>query len=220
MVLCDNPLNTRGGIKSEFKPHETFTLFKLSTYQNLLPTRGSLQKYFLERSGQLCDYYLNTTASKYKKQQLLLFGIMPVEENRYYSIVKDYIAYKLRQNNIFLAGYHENSNSLAAARHLRIVADELIEENKQLFDSMCDQLHLTPATTYTTFVGIADEIFQTGKNWGRIVAFLAFGATLAVYCAQREDLAQLINNIVEWVSMYMDQTLGSWIDDNGGWVRT
>ncbi|XP_068710754.1 apoptosis regulator R1-like [Montipora capricornis] len=132
-------------------------------------------------------------------------------------IVKDYIAYKLRQRNIFLAGYNVNDIPSAAACHLRRVADELIQENEQLFDSMCDQLHLTHASTYATFVGIADEIFQTGKNWGRIVAFLAFGATLAVYCVQKEDLAELLNNIVEWVSIYMEQNLGGWIDENGGW---
>ena len=149
---------------------------------------------------------------------------MPTVEDKrlqsFHNIVKDYIAYKLRQHNIFLAGYHENSSPSAAACHLRRVADELIEENSQLFDSMCDQLHLTHATTYSTFVGIADEIFQSGKNWGRIVAFLAFGATLAVYCAQKEDLAQNIDNIVEWLSIYMDQNLSGWIDDNGGWVST
>lgn len=131
-------------------------------------------------------------------------------------IVRDYVGYKLRQRNIFLTGYHVESTS-PAARHLRRVADELIEENRQLFETMCDQLHLTPASTYATFVGIADEIFQTGTNWGRIVAFLAFGATLVVYCASREDLAQLIENIVEWISLYMNQNLGPWINSNGGW---
>lgn len=133
-------------------------------------------------------------------------------------IVKDYVGYKLRQKNIFLDGYNVNESPSAAACHLRRVADELIEENRQLFDSMCDQLHLTHASTYATFVGIADEIFQTGKNWGRIVAFLAFGATLAVYCVQKEDLAELLDNIIEWLSLYMEQNLGQWINENGGWV--
>ncbi|CAH3104385.1 unnamed protein product [Pocillopora meandrina] len=142
------------------------------------------------------------------------------EENRLQSfrnIVNDYVGYRLRQKNIFLPGYHENLPPSKAARHLRRVADELIEENSQLFDSMCDQLHLTHATTYPTFVGIADEIFQNGENWGRIVAFLAFGATLAVHCAQKEDLASNIDNIVDWVSAYMNEKLSPWIDDNGGW---
>lgn len=142
---------------------------------------------------------------------------MPVQANRYRDLVKDFISYKLRQNQIFIPGYNEDS-STKASRHLRLIADELIADNNELFESMCDQLHLTPTTTYPTFVGIADEIFQTGKNWGRIVAFLAFGATLAVYCAQREELFQLVNDIVEWVSRYMDQNLADWIEDNGGWV--
>jgi len=41
---------------------------------------------------------------------------------------------------------------------------------------------------------------------------------LTVYCAQKEDLAQLIDSIVEWVSMYMNQKLSVWIEANGGWV--
>ncbi|EDO42634.1 predicted protein [Nematostella vectensis] len=133
-------------------------------------------------------------------------------------MVKDFIGYKLRQNNIFLEGFNMESPT-KASKHLRIVADELIADNSELFHSMCDQLHLTPISTYPTFVGIANEIFQSGKNWGRVVAFLAFGATLAVYCAQREELHELVNDIVEWVSRYMDQNLSCWIRENGGWVR-
>lgn len=139
-------------------------------------------------------------------------------ENRFQEIVSDYVSYKLRQNEVFLEGFGEPSNPSQAALYLRRVADELIEANRQLFDSMCDRLNLTQTTTYSTFVGIADEMFQSGQNWGRIVAFLAFGATLVVYCAQREDLASLVNNIVGWLSRYMEQNLGNWIDENGGLV--
>ena len=48
-------------------------------------------------------------------------------------IVRDYVGYKLWQRNIFLAGYHVDSIPSPEARLLRQVADELIEENKQLF---------------------------------------------------------------------------------------
>lgn len=176
--------------------------------------------------GSQCVVYINFAPQKTQERIWLTWltrlpQMMPMgHENllqSFQEIVKDYVGYKLRQRNIFLAGYHVESTS-PAARHLRRVADELIEENRQLFETMCDQLHLTPASTYATFVGIADEIFQTGTNWGRIVAFLAFGATLVVYCASREDLAQLIENIVEWISLYMNQNLGPWINNNGGWV--
>ena len=80
---------------------------------------------------------------------------------------------------------------------------------------MCEQLHLT--LSYPTFAQIADEIFQSGKNWGRVASFVAFGATLAVHCAQREELHELVNDIVEWVLCYIDQNLSCWIRENGGW---
>jgi len=143
---------------------------------------------------------------------------MPMRDSKYREVVKDYIGYKLRQNSIFIEGYNVDE-STSTSQHLRRVGDELIADNRDLFDSMCDQLHLTPTTTYPTFVGIADEIFHTGKNWGRIVAYFAFGATLAVYCARREELFNLVDDIVEWVSRYMDQNLSEWIEENGGWVR-
>jgi len=39
-----------------------------------------------------------------------------------------------------------------------------------------------------------------------------------VYCVQKEDLAELLDNIIEWLSLYMEQNLGQWINENGGWV--
>lgn len=148
---------------------------------------------------------------------------MPVsEESRFFNIVKDYVGYKLRQNGINIAGYHENGSPSKVSVDLRRVADELTAANRELFDSMCDQLHLTQNSAYPTFVGIADEVFQNGKNWGRIVAFLAFGANVAVHCAQRQDLqgSVRVENVVQWIVMYMEEHLSKWIDENGGWVST
>ena len=141
------------------------------------------------------------------------------EANRFHGTVKDYVAYKLRKNDIFLDGFNENVNPSHAALHLRTTTDEFIEDNRHFFDSTFEQLQFSQTTTYSKFMEVADELFQSGINcginWGRIVAFLAFGATLAVYCAQREDLASLVNNIVGWLSTYMEQNLGEWIDEQG-----
>jgi len=132
-------------------------------------------------------------------------------------IVKDFVGYKLRNENIFLVGYETNDCPSPTCLEVRRVADELIAENTQLFVTMCDQLHITQTTAYPTFIGIADEIFQSGKNWGRIVAFLAFGATLAVHCARREELLGFVDSVVAWVTRYLEQNLSEWINANNGW---
>ena len=141
-------------------------------------------------------------------------------DNPYIWIIKDYIGHKLRSCGLKIPEYdQENDNLTEPCKTLRRVCEELEANNKDLFNHMCDQLNITSNTAYPTFQGIADEIFVNAKNWGRIVAFVCFGGTLAVYCANRDDLGpDYVQNIVNWVSRYMQVNLDHWLTAHESWV--
>lgn len=146
----------------------------------------------------------------------------PEEEDEYKSVVKTFIAERLKQNDIHIPGYemdgmHEHTFKVATT--LRRVGDELEASNSQFFTQMFTQIRITPNTVYSTFQGIADEIFISGKNWGRIVAFLTFGSTLAIHCASRTDMGtEYVDRIVSWVSRYINTNLSHWMKQHGDWV--
>ena len=144
------------------------------------------------------------------------------EDDEYQSVVKTFIGERLRQNDLFIPGYEAvemRENIFQVAATLRRVGDELEASNSQFFTQMFTQIHITPNTVYSTFKAIADEIFVSGKNWGRIVAFLTFGSTLAIHCATREDMGgEYVDRIVSWVSRYMSTYLSPWMRQHGDWV--
>lgn len=141
-------------------------------------------------------------------------------DNPHTAIVKDCVAFKLRRNGINIPGYdHEPTHLSEVCSTLRRVCEELEANNRDLFNGMCEQLNITPNTAYPTFQGIADEIFETKTNWGRVVAFICFGAQLAVHCAIREELGpQFVDNVVNWISRYMISKLDSWLTAHDSWV--
>ena len=146
------------------------------------------------------------------------------QEEEYKRIVKSFVGDKLRRNNIHVDGYEMEEllqPIVEIAVTLRRVGDELEAANSEFFAQMCNQLHISTNTAYPTFQGIADEIFVSGKNWGRIVAFLTFGSTLAVHCASREDMGiEYVDRVVGWISKYMCLHLDYWIKQHGSWVRS
>jgi len=87
----------------------------------------------------------------------------------------------------------------------------------QVFDDMCNQLHITPNNAQATFVTIVNELFSDGIKWGRIVALFAFSGALAVQCVQKE-MPLLVDQVVDWTVAYIDGHLMSWIIQNGDWV--
>ena len=87
----------------------------------------------------------------------------------------------------------------------------------QVFDDMCNQLHITPNNAQATFVTIVNELFSDGIKWGRIVALFAFSGALAVQCVQKE-MPLLVEQVVDWTVAYVDGHLMSWIVQNGDWV--
>lgn len=135
----------------------------------------------------------------------------------------DYISYRLRSKfeQSRLKGLPREflipqTPTNASASTLRKLATLMEEDHPDLFESLCTTLGITPVTAYPTFVGVAQEIFQAGTNWGRIVALFTFGGVVAHHFVetQRPEMAQ---RIVEWIVSFIADNLLTWIRENGGW---
>ncbi|XP_033838890.1 apoptosis regulator Bcl-2 [Periophthalmus magnuspinnatus] len=105
----------------------------------------------------------------------------------------------------------------AIHRVLREAGDELERLYQPDFTEMSRQLYLTSSTAQRRFAEVIDELFRDGVNWGRIIAFFEFGGTVCVECASKEDMSSQVDNIADWMTEYLNGTLSSWIQDNGGW---
>ncbi|XP_072220423.1 apoptosis regulator Bcl-2 isoform X2 [Leuresthes tenuis] len=105
----------------------------------------------------------------------------------------------------------------AIHRVLREAGDELERLYQLDFTEMSRQLYLTSTTSKRRFAEVIDELFRDGVNWGRIIAFFEFGGTVCVECSTKEEMTSQVDNIAEWMTEYLNGSLNSWIQDNGGW---
>ncbi|VDI17512.1 Bcl-2-like 1 (apoptosis regulator Bcl-X) [Mytilus galloprovincialis] len=132
-------------------------------------------------------------------------------------LVVDYINYRLNNNGV----QWDQCPSLLPQpldvhRTLRKKGDEFEERFKNEFQNLIDELHITENTAYPMFCKVLEELFKGGINWGRIVALFSFGGSLATQCMKR-DLPQLIDSVIEWITLYIDKNLSHWIQTHGGW---
>jgi Apoptosis regulator proteins, Bcl-2 family len=88
---------------------------------------------------------------------------------------------------------------------------------KQVFNEMCQQLHITPNNAQATFFTIINELFSDGIRWGRVVALFSFSGALSVQCVEKE-MPVLVDQVVDWTVAYIEGHLMSWILQNGNWV--
>lgn len=106
----------------------------------------------------------------------------------------------------------------AIHRVLREAGDELERLYQPDFSEMSRQLYLTSSTAQRRFTEVIDELFRDGVNWGRIIAFFEFGGVVCVECAAKEDLTPQVEQVVDWMTEYLNGPLNIWIKENGGWV--
>lgn len=99
---------------------------------------------------------------------------------------------------------------------LRDSADEFEELFTQAFSNLSSQLDITPDTAYHSFKSVMDEVFKDGVNWGRIVGLFVFGGVLCVECVEK-DMSNLVPRIADWMTIYLDENIASWIQSQGGW---
>lgn len=106
----------------------------------------------------------------------------------------------------------------AVKEALRDSANEFELRFTRAFSDLSSQLHITPATAYQSFESVMDEVFRDGVNWGRVVGLFAFGGALCVECVEKE-MSSLVGRIAEWMTVYLDNHIQPWIQDQGGWER-
>jgi hypothetical protein len=101
----------------------------------------------------------------------------------------------------------------------RTLVSNVRDEKKLLLSGSCHQISLTNDTAQATFFAIADEVFEDSINWGRIVTFYAFAVEVAEYF-QQQDAAHMVNSVINWTTLFVQQKLSAWIKHEGGWVST
>lgn len=134
--------------------------------------------------------------------------------------VRAYIVDQLRKHNFdtladkyaFLEEYGNDGSQLM----LLHLADNLAEERKRQFEDILTRLQLTNENLSETYQTIVKEMFIDGVNWGRILAFLVFAGSLAVYCA-REDMEERVREVISWAEYDVEKTVSRWITQQGGW---
>lgn len=143
-------------------------------------------------------------------------GRITIESVR--EVIHDLLSHILVKNGFNFERFEPNPHPDINQVHVRRTVDALIDDSSELFTNLGDQLHMTSENIQVIFLGISDEIFVTGINWGRIVAFLAFGGSVAVHCANNSQLWPFLDDIPEWMTEYVETNLRVWVEAHGSWA--
>nr|XP_058162565.1 bcl-2 homologous antagonist/killer isoform X4 [Dasypus novemcinctus] len=103
-------------------------------------------------------------------------------------------------------------------RQLAIIGDDINQRFDAEFQAMLQTLQPTPGNAYEYFTKIACSLFESGINWGRVVALLGFGYRLAIHVYQR-GLTGFLGQVASFVANFMLQHgIARWIAQRGGWA--
>lgn len=99
----------------------------------------------------------------------------------------------------------------------RSLVSNVRNDKKLLLTGSCHQVSLNNDNAQATFFAIGDELFEDSINWGRIVTFYAFAVEVAAFFIQKGQNV-MVNNVISWTALFVDQKLSAWIKHEGGWV--
>lgn len=103
-------------------------------------------------------------------------------------------------------------------RQLAFIGDTINQRYDGEFQTMLQRLQPTPENAYEYFTKIASSLFESGINWGRVVALLGFGYRLALH-VYRRGLTGFLGRVTSFVVRFMvDRRIAQWIAQRGGWV--
>ncbi|KAM6398937.1 bcl-2 homologous antagonist/killer [Rhynochetos jubatus] len=110
------------------------------------------------------------------------------------------------------------STGSQVGRRLAIIGDDINERYDAEFRYMLKSLQLTKENAYEYFTRIASSLFESGINWGRVIALLGFGYRMAIHVYQ-QGIPGFLCRIARYVTEFMLQNrIARWIAQQGGWV--
>ena len=98
---------------------------------------------------------------------------------------------------------------------LHAIANQLANEREQQFEDILYHLQLTSQNLKETYMSIVSEIFRDDIHWGRIVAFIVFSGSLAVYCAEHR-MEDKVKDVIDWTEEQMESRVRDWVQEKGG----
>ena len=131
-----------------------------------------------------------------------------------------YILSQLRKNNFNdladeLSKFEQPEDE--CHRHaLQMIANQLADERQDQFREILYRLQLNDENLQETYDTVVREIFSDGVHWGRILAFVVFSGSAAVYCAEHH-MKPRVRDIVNWTEVAFQSQLWQWIVEKGGW---
>ncbi|XP_053943927.1 bcl-2 homologous antagonist/killer isoform X2 [Cuculus canorus] len=110
------------------------------------------------------------------------------------------------------------STGSQVGRRLAIIGDDINKRYDAEFRCMLKSLQPTKDNAYEYFTRIASSLFDSGINWGRVIALLGFGYHMAIHVYQ-QGIPGFLRRIASFVAEFMLRNrIAQWIAQQGGWV--
>ncbi|XP_062461544.1 bcl-2 homologous antagonist/killer isoform X2 [Pezoporus occidentalis] len=103
-------------------------------------------------------------------------------------------------------------------QRLAIIGDDINKRYDAEFRCLLKSLQPTKENAYECFTRIASSLFESGINWGRVIALLGFGYRMAIHVYQqgRTGFLRWIARCV--VEFMLRNRIARWIAQQGGWA--
>ncbi|XP_051890974.1 bcl-2 homologous antagonist/killer-like [Pristis pectinata] len=115
---------------------------------------------------------------------------------------------------------HQPADSTPAlvGRQLAVIGDDINRRYDLEFQNLLSRLPLNAQNAYDYFRKIADGLFESGINWGRVIALLGFGYRMAIYVFQN-GMKGFLSQIAKFIAEFLlKNSIAQWIAMQGGWV--
>ncbi|MBN3295127.1 BAK protein, partial [Amia calva] len=103
-------------------------------------------------------------------------------------------------------------------QQLALIGDDINRRYDLNFTHMLAELSVTPDNAYSYFCKIANSLFDSEINWGRVIALLSFGYRMALHVFQ-QGLTGFLGRIARYIGDFLlRHRIAQWIAQQGGWL--